>query len=58
MIINKNILRIYKIIALVNFERLVRYIRKFIDYIILDDIGYGVKVGVVFVKFFKVLMEF
>ncbi|KAM8789681.1 abl interactor 2 isoform 12-T12 [Rhynchonycteris naso] len=40
---NKNTLRTHKIIAPTNLERPVRYIRKPIDYTILDDIGHGVK---------------
>ncbi|XP_065269604.1 abl interactor 2 isoform X26 [Emys orbicularis] len=42
---NKNTSRTHKIIAPANLERPVRYIRKPIDYTILDDIGHGVKVG-------------
>ncbi|KAM8789683.1 abl interactor 2 isoform 14-T14 [Rhynchonycteris naso] len=42
---NKNTLRTHKIIAPTNLERPVRYIRKPIDYTILDDIGHGVKVS-------------
>uniref|UniRef100_A0A4W3H6Y2 Abl-interactor 2b n=1 Tax=Callorhinchus milii TaxID=7868 RepID=A0A4W3H6Y2_CALMI len=41
---NKNTSRTHKIIAPSNPERPVRYIRKPIDYAILDDIGHGVKV--------------
>ncbi|XP_011805304.1 PREDICTED: abl interactor 2 isoform X5 [Colobus angolensis palliatus] len=41
---NKNTSRTHKIIAPANLERPVRYIRKPIDYTILDDIGHGVKV--------------
>ncbi|XP_017802316.1 abl interactor 2 isoform X18 [Macaca nemestrina] len=40
---NKNTSRTHKIIAPANLERPVRYIRKPIDYTILDDIGHGVK---------------
>ena len=50
---NKNTSRTHKIIAPANLERPVRYIRKPIDYTILDDIGHGVKVGVVFTSFQK-----
>uniref|UniRef100_A0A8C9DVC2 Abl interactor 2 n=1 Tax=Prolemur simus TaxID=1328070 RepID=A0A8C9DVC2_PROSS len=50
---NKNTSRTHKIIAPANLERPVRYIRKPIDYTILDDIGHGVKVGVIFIKIFK-----
>ncbi|XP_023565773.1 abl interactor 2 isoform X5 [Octodon degus] len=42
---NKNTSRTHKIIAPTNLERPVRYIRKPIDYTILDDIGHGVKVS-------------
>ncbi|KAM9486363.1 abl interactor 2a isoform 4-T4 [Clarias gariepinus] len=42
---NKNTARTHKIIAPANPERPVRYIRKPIDYNVLDDIGHGVKVG-------------
>ncbi|XP_066134923.1 abl interactor 2 isoform X18 [Saccopteryx bilineata] len=42
---NKNTVRTHKIIAPTNLERPVRYIRKPIDYTILDDIGHGVKVS-------------
>ncbi|XP_054236767.1 abl interactor 2 isoform X42 [Indicator indicator] len=42
---NKNTSRTHKIIAPANLERPVRYIRKPIDYTVLDDIGHGVKVG-------------
>uniref|UniRef100_A0A8I5TSS9 Abl interactor 2 n=1 Tax=Pongo abelii TaxID=9601 RepID=A0A8I5TSS9_PONAB len=45
---NKNTSRTHKIIAPANLERPVRYIRKPIDYTILDDIGHGVKVGIIF----------
>uniref|UniRef100_A0A667X2B1 Abl interactor 2 n=1 Tax=Myripristis murdjan TaxID=586833 RepID=A0A667X2B1_9TELE len=41
---NKNTSRSHKIIAPANPERPVRYIRKPIDYSVLDDIGHGVKV--------------
>ncbi|XP_007240063.1 abl interactor 2a isoform X7 [Astyanax mexicanus] len=40
---NKNTSRTHKIIAPANPERPVRYIRKPIDYNMLDDIGHGVK---------------
>ncbi|XP_041930911.1 abl interactor 2a isoform X2 [Alosa sapidissima] len=40
---NKNTSRTHKIIAPANQERPVRYIRKPIDYSMLDDIGHGVK---------------
>uniref|UniRef100_A0A3B5LGF1 Uncharacterized protein n=1 Tax=Xiphophorus couchianus TaxID=32473 RepID=A0A3B5LGF1_9TELE len=42
---NKNTSRSHKIIAPANLERPVRYIRKPIDYSVLDDTGHGVKVG-------------
>lgn len=42
---NKNTSRTHKIIAPANPERPVRYIRKPIDYSMLDDMGHGVKVG-------------
>lgn len=42
---NKNTCRSHKIVAPANPERPVRYIRKPIDYSVLDDIGHGVKVG-------------
>ncbi|KAF7214102.1 transcript variant X8 [Nothobranchius furzeri] len=41
---NKNTARTHKIIAPSNVERPVRYIRKPIDYTVLDDVGHGVKV--------------
>lgn len=41
---NKSTLRTHKIIAPPNMERPVRYIRKPIDYNMLDDVGHGVKV--------------
>ncbi|XP_026219972.1 abl interactor 1a isoform X3 [Anabas testudineus] len=41
--INKNTARTHKIIAPANMERPVRYIRKPIDYNVLDDVGHGVK---------------
>uniref|UniRef100_A0A3B4YVD5 Abl interactor 2 n=1 Tax=Seriola lalandi dorsalis TaxID=1841481 RepID=A0A3B4YVD5_SERLL len=41
---NKNTSRSHKIVAPANPERPVRYIRKPIDYSVLDDIGHGVKV--------------
>ncbi|XP_077124551.1 abl interactor 1 isoform X9 [Ranitomeya variabilis] len=40
---NKNTARSHKIIAPTNMERPVRYIRKPIDYTVLDDVGHGVK---------------
>ncbi|XP_034469571.1 abl interactor 2b isoform X16 [Hippoglossus hippoglossus] len=40
---NKNTSRTHKIIAPANPERPVRYIRKSIDYSLLDDMGHGVK---------------
>ncbi|XP_052451816.1 abl interactor 1a isoform X9 [Carassius gibelio] len=40
---NKNTSRTHKIIAPGNIERPVRYIRKPIDYTVLDDVGHGVK---------------
>ncbi|XP_012738233.2 abl interactor 2 isoform X7 [Fundulus heteroclitus] len=40
---NKNTARSHKIIAPANLERPVRYIRKPIDYGVLDDTGHGVK---------------
>ncbi|XP_015260258.1 PREDICTED: abl interactor 2-like isoform X10 [Cyprinodon variegatus] len=40
---NKNTARTHKIIAPSNVERPVRYIRKPIDYNVLDDVGHGVK---------------
>lgn len=43
---NKNTSRTHKIIAPANMERPVRYIRKPIDYTVLDDVGHGVKVCV------------
>lgn len=42
---NKNTSRTHKIIAPGNIERPVRYIRKPIDYTLLDDVGHGVKVS-------------
>lgn len=42
---NKNTSRTHKIIAPANMERPVRYIRKPIDYNLLDDVGHGVKVS-------------
>ncbi|XP_030630286.1 abl interactor 1b isoform X12 [Chanos chanos] len=42
---NKNTSRTHKIIAPGNMERPVRYIRKPIDYTLLDDVGHGVKHG-------------
>uniref|UniRef100_A0AAY4A291 Abl interactor 1 n=1 Tax=Denticeps clupeoides TaxID=299321 RepID=A0AAY4A291_9TELE len=40
---NKNTSRTHKIIAPANVERPVRYIRKPVDYTVLDDVGHGVK---------------
>ncbi|XP_046703295.1 abl interactor 1a isoform X5 [Silurus meridionalis] len=40
---NKNTSRMHKIIAPANIERPVRYIRKPIDFNLLDDVGHGVK---------------
>ncbi|XP_034428882.1 abl interactor 1a isoform X8 [Hippoglossus hippoglossus] len=40
---NKNTARTHKIIAPANMERPVRYIRKPLDYTVLDDVGHGVK---------------
>uniref|UniRef100_A0A7N6BN00 Abl-interactor 2b n=1 Tax=Anabas testudineus TaxID=64144 RepID=A0A7N6BN00_ANATE len=45
---NKNTSRTHKIIAPANPERPVRYIRKPIDYSLLDDMGHGVKVAALF----------
>lgn len=42
---NKNTSRTHKIIAPGNIERPVRYIRKPIDFTVLDDVGHGVKVN-------------
>ncbi|XP_051986385.1 abl interactor 2-like isoform X17 [Xyrauchen texanus] len=42
---NKNTSRTHKIIAPANPERPVRYIRKPLDYSMLDDVGHGVKVN-------------
>ncbi|XP_034415680.1 abl interactor 1a isoform X10 [Cyclopterus lumpus] len=42
---NKNTSRTHKIIAPANMERPVRYIRKPVDYNVLDDVGHGVKHG-------------
>lgn len=53
---NKNTSRTHKIIAPANLERPVRYIRKPIDYTILDDIGHGVKVGAVLVRLSEVIV--
>lgn len=44
---NKNTSRTHKIIAPGNMERPVRYIRKPIDYTLLDDVGHGVKVRMI-----------
>ncbi|XP_078272169.1 abl interactor 1a isoform X6 [Rhinoraja longicauda] len=40
---NKNTSRTHKIIAPASVERPVRYVRKPIDYTVLDDVGHGVK---------------
>ncbi|XP_068438367.1 abl interactor 1a isoform X3 [Clinocottus analis] len=40
---NKNTARTHKIVAPANMERPVRYIRKPVDYNVLDDVGHGVK---------------
>ncbi|KAJ0062374.1 hypothetical protein NL108_010983, partial [Boleophthalmus pectinirostris] len=48
---NKNTSRTHKIIAPANPERPVRYIRKPIDYSLLDDMGHGVKVRCAFPYF-------
>uniref|UniRef100_A0AAQ5Z3F9 t-SNARE coiled-coil homology domain-containing protein n=1 Tax=Amphiprion ocellaris TaxID=80972 RepID=A0AAQ5Z3F9_AMPOC len=54
---NKNTSRTHKIIAPANPERPVRYIRKPIDYSLLDDMGHGVKVLVlVFLLRFSLLI--
>uniref|UniRef100_A0A4W5NUV4 Abl interactor 1 n=1 Tax=Hucho hucho TaxID=62062 RepID=A0A4W5NUV4_9TELE len=47
---NKNTSRTHKIIAPGNMERPVRYIRKPIDYTLLDDVGHGVKVRALYFK--------
>lgn len=52
---NKNTSRTHKIIAPANLERPVRYIRKPIDYTILDDIGHGVKVSIIFSELSKTI---
>lgn len=54
---NKNTSRTHKIIAPANLERPVRYIRKPIDYTILDDIGHGVKVSIIFVNLLKTIVH-
>lgn len=51
---NKNTSRTHKIIAPANPERPVRYIRKPIDYSILDDMGHGVKVPLVLSPFHSI----
>ncbi|XP_053295769.1 abl interactor 2 isoform X17 [Pleuronectes platessa] len=48
---NKNTCRAHKIVAQSNPERPVRYVRKPIDYGVLDDIGHGVKVSQQNMKF-------
>ena len=40
-----SIVRQYKIIAPANPERPMKYVRKPIDYSVLDDIGHGVKLN-------------
>ncbi|XP_041423138.1 abl interactor 1 S homeolog isoform X7 [Xenopus laevis] len=40
---NKNAARSHKIIAPASIERPVRYIRKPVDYTVLDDVGHGIK---------------
>uniref|UniRef100_A0A3P9K3L6 Abl interactor 1 n=1 Tax=Oryzias latipes TaxID=8090 RepID=A0A3P9K3L6_ORYLA len=40
---NKNTTRTHKIVAPANIERPVRYIRKPVDYTVLDDVGHGIK---------------
>lgn len=60
---NKNTARTHKIIAPANMERPVRYIRKPIDYNVLDDVGHGVKVRTLFLpdfleSFFSLLYPF
>lgn len=46
---NKNTARTHKIIAPANIERPVRYIRKPVDYNVLDDVGHGVKVNKLYI---------
>lgn len=53
---NKNTSRTHKIIAPANMERPVRYIRKPIDYTVLDDVGHGVKVRILNFYLLSVLM--
>lgn len=55
---NKSTLRTHKIIAPPNMERPVRYIRKPIDYNVLDDVGHGVKVIILFVFFLFIFLLF
>ncbi|GCC34499.1 hypothetical protein chiPu_0012973 [Chiloscyllium punctatum] len=47
---NKNTSRTHKIIAPASVERPVRYIRKPIDYTVLDDVGHGVKCYTIYVR--------
>ncbi len=47
---NKNTARTHKIIAPANIERPVRYIRKPVDYNVLDDVGHGVKVNKLYIS--------
>lgn len=54
---NKNTSRTHKIIAPANPERPVRYIRKPIDYNLLDDIGHGVKVNRINSKQISILID-
>lgn len=50
---NKNTTRTHKIVAPANIERPVRYIRKPVDYTVLDDVGHGIKVSrSIFLLFF------
>lgn len=55
---NKNTSRTHKIIAPGNMERPVRYIRKPIDYTLLDDVGHGVKVRRIMVIMSKQIPHF
>lgn len=54
---NKNTSRTHKIIAPGNMERPVRYIRKPIDYTLLDDVGHGVKVRRILVIMSKLILD-
>lgn len=56
MTTNKNTSRSHKIVAPANQERPVRYIRKPIDYNVLDDIGHGVKVGIMKIMMMKTMI--